>query len=57
MTTCLEKSCSFGLLCLSVANVLASFPFEGGVCELIVLTLDHCLSIYLKVSSDGLMVL
>ena len=43
MTTCLGKSCSFGLPCVSFENVVnlcmcASFPvgFEGGMWDLIV---------------------
>ena len=47
MTTCLGKSCSFGLLCVSFVNVY-SFPFgfDGGIRDLIVLVADHCLSFY-----------
>ena len=52
MTTCLGKSCSFGLVCVSVMNVYKisvspSFPFgiEGGMWDVIVLIPDHCLSI------------
>ena len=56
MITCLGKSCSFGLLCVSFVNVYQflcvclSFPFgfEGGVWDLIVLIPDHCRSIYLS---------
>ena len=51
MTTCLGKSCSFGLPCVSFVNVYqfvcvcASFPFgfEGGMWDLIVVVPDHCL--------------
>ena len=50
MTICLEKSCSFGLLCVSFVlafQVLCvsfvSFGFEDGMWDLIP---DHCLSIY-----------
>ena len=52
MTTCLGKSCSFGLLCVSYVGVCQilcqSFPFgvEGKMWILIVLIPDHCLSIY-----------
>ena len=52
MTTCLGKSCSFGLLCVSFVNVTScvcpSFPFgfECGMWDLIVLIPDHCISIY-----------
>ena len=47
MTTCVGKSCSFGLLCLSFVNVYQSvcvfFPFgsDGGVWDLIVFIPDH----------------
>ena len=54
MTICLGKRCSFGLLCMSSIWVhqfvsgceYACFPFglEGGLCSLIVLVPDHCLS-------------
>ena len=45
MTTCLGKSCSFGLLLLSV-YVFSYFPFgfEGRIWDLIVSVPDHCLS-------------
>ena len=53
MTTCLGKSCSFGLLCVSYVNVYRffvcpPFPFgiEGGMWHVIVSILDHCPSIY-----------
>ena len=52
MTTCLGKSCSFSLLCVSFVNVYqfvcASFPFgiEYGMWDLTVLIPDHCLSVY-----------
>ena len=55
MTTCLGKSCSFGLLCVSFVGVCQmlydflcpSFPFgvEGGLWDVIVFIPDHCLSI------------
>ena len=50
MTTYLGVSCSFGLLCLSLANVypfvFVSFPFgfEGELWDLIVFVPDHSLS-------------
>ena len=48
MTTCMGKSCSFGLLCVSFMGVCqtlcVSFPFWTWV--LFVLIPDHCLSIY-----------
>ena len=53
MTTYLGKSCSFSLLCVSFLNVYqlvcASVPFSfgGGMCDLIALILDYCLSIYI----------
>ena len=51
MTTCLGKSCSFGLPCMSFMNIYQfyvhlSFGFEGRMWDVIVLILDHCLSIY-----------
>ena len=56
MTTCSEKSCLFGLRCVSFVNVYQflcvcpAFPFgfEDGMCNLIVLIPDHCLSIYVS---------
>ena len=54
MTTCIKKSCSFGLLCVSFVYVyqfcvchLFPFGFEDGMWDLIVLIPDHCLSIYI----------
>ena len=53
MTTCLVKSCSFSLLCVSFVNIylfcVSFFPFcfEGGMWDLIVLFPDHCFSITL----------
>ena len=54
MTTCLGKSCSFSLLCVSFVNiyqvsyVCPSFPFgiEVGMWDVIVLIPNHCISIY-----------
>ena len=49
MTTCLGKSCSVGLLCVSFKLcVRPSFPFgiEGRIWDVIVLIPDHCLSSY-----------
>ena len=53
MSTCLGKSSSFDLLCVSFVNVYQfsvcpSFHFgiEGGMWDVIVLIPDHCLSIY-----------
>ena len=55
MTTCLGKSCSFGLVycaCLSWAFVKfcvcpsSPFDIEGRTWVVIVLIPDHCLSIY-----------
>ena len=58
MTTCLGKSCLFGLLCMSFVNVYQivcvcvcpSFRFgiESGMWDVVVLIPDHCLSIYLN---------
>ena len=50
MTTCLGKSCSFGLLGLSFENVyhilcLSFFPFWYCWWDVMVLIPDHCLSI------------
>ena len=44
MTTCKGKSCSFGLLCVSLVNVYhfcvcPSLPFEGGMWDLILKSL------------------
>ena len=59
MPTCLGKSCSFGLLCVSFVkfikfSVCPSFPFgiEGGVCDVIILIPDHSLSIYFSKTSS-----
>ena len=59
MTTCLVKNCSFGLLCLSFVKVFRGlcallFPFgiERGMCDVIVLIPDYCLSIYFEASVD-----
>ena len=52
MTTCLRKSSSFGLTCVSFVKVyqfvyvLFLFGFEGGVWDLNVSVPDHCLSFY-----------
>ena len=49
MTTCLEKSCLYDLLCMSGVGVnlrVCFFPFfyfDGGMWDLIVLVPDHCL--------------
>ena len=60
MNTCLGKSCSFGLLCVSYVGVdhilcVSIFPFgiEGGMWDVIVLIPDHCLSIYLSFSQTN----
>ena len=53
MTTCLGKSCSFGLPRMPFVNcclyVFSYFPFgfEGRIWDLIVSVLDHCLSFYI----------
>ena len=44
MTTCLGKSCSFHLLCMSFASF--PFGFESGMWVLVALIPGHCLSIY-----------
>ena len=54
MITCLGKSCSFGLLCVSFVGVCGFFVFvlfflfgiEDRMWGVIVLIPDHCLSIY-----------
>ena len=55
MTTCLGKSCSFGLPQVPIVNgcqfmylVISPFGFEDKMCDLIVLVPDHCLSIILS---------
>ena len=54
MTACLGKSCSFGLMCVSLVHVYqfvcVLFPFgvEGWIGYIIVLFPDHCFSIYLE---------
>ena len=49
LTTCLGKSCSFGLLCVSFVGVcqILYVGVEGRMWDVIVLIPDHCLSIYL----------
>ena len=50
MTTCLGKSCLFGLL--RVSNYVFSyfpFGFKGRMWDLIVSVPDHCLSFYFKI--------
>ena len=53
MTTCLGKSCSFGLprvpfvnCCQFMYLVFFPFGFEGKMWDLIVSVPDHCLSFY-----------
>ena len=53
MTTCLGKSCSFGLprvpflnCCQFMYLVISPFGFEGRMWDLIVSVPDHCLSFY-----------
>ena len=55
MTTCLGKSCSFGLLCMTYVNVyefvcvlLSLLVLRVGCGNLIILILDHCFSVYLE---------
>ena len=74
----MEKSCLFGLSCVSEVNVYqcvfvcvcvyacvcvracvracvcVCFGFEGGMWDLIILVLDHCLSFYLVKKSHGM---
>ena len=54
MTTCLGKSCSFGLPRVPFRKLLSvyvfsyfPFRFEGRMWDLIVSVPDHCLSVYL----------
>ena len=54
MTTCLGKSCSFSLLCVSFVHVyqflrelLSHLVFGGGMWDLIVLVLKHSFSFYM----------
>ena len=53
MTTCLAKSCSFGLRCVScvgvcqfMSEVLSLLFFEDEIWDLSVLVPDHCLSFF-----------
>ena len=52
MTTCLGKSCSFGLPRVPFVNccqfMYFPFGFEGKIRDLIVSVPGHCLSFYLK---------
>ena len=55
MTTCLGKSCLFGLLrvpfvycCQFMYLVVSLLGFEGRMWDLIVSVPDHCLSFYYK---------
>ena len=49
MATCLGKSCSFGVLCVSFVNVykcvsvVFPFGFEEGMWDMVLLVPDHCL--------------
>ena len=59
MTTCLGKSCSFGLPRVPFVNccqfdVFSCFPFgfEGRLWDLIVSVPDHCLSFYFERKSS-----
>ena len=53
MTTCLGKSCSFGLprvpfvnCCQFMYLVISLFGFEGRMWDLIVSVPDHCLNLF-----------
>ena len=55
MTTCLGKSCSFGLprvpfvnCCQFIIFSYSPFGFEGRIWDLIVSVPNHCLSFYFK---------
>ena len=60
MTTCMGKSCSFGLPrvpfvnCCQFMYLVTYFPFgfEGRMWDLIVSVPDHCLSFYFKLLSN-----
>ena len=58
MTTCLGKSCSFGLPCVPFVNccqfmyLVIPFGFEGGMWGLIVSVPDHCLSFTFNLDPD-----
>ena len=57
MTTCLGKTCSFGLLCVFCDDVcqimcvlLSLLVFQGGMLDWIILVPDHCLSFYFVIT-------
>ena len=57
MTTCMGKSCSFGLLCVSLVNAykilcVSFFPCLYGGWYVSVLSPYHCLSIYFQSYQD-----
>ena len=53
MTTCLGKSCSFGLTRVPFVNCCCfPFGFEGRMWDLIVSVPDYCLSFYFNVIID-----
>ena len=61
MTTCLEKSCSFGYAC-AFRKMLSiyvfsyfSFGFVGRIWDLIVSVPDHCLSFYFPLTRPTLL--
>ena len=61
MTLCLEKSCSFGLQCISSVNVYQPvcvrfflIGFEDGICYLTILVADHCLSFHFEKDTNYL---
>ena len=59
MTTCLAKSCSFGLLCVSCVGIcqfvsmLSLLVLRVGSGILTVLVPDHCLSFYFSKKARG----
>ena len=63
MTTCLGKSCSFGLNASAFRKPLSiyvfsyfRFGFEGRMWDLIVSVPDHCLSFYFGCSSTTMFI-
>ena len=55
MSTCLGKSCSYGLLCVSFVNVYQCVCVcLCGMWNLIVLVPDHCLSLTFLICAESL---
>ena len=60
MTTCLGKSCSFGLprvpfvnCCQCIYLVISPFGFVGKIWDLFVLVPGHCLSFYFSIKAGS----